>query len=72
MPDAGRGGDVGEAPVFQVAKESMARPDFRRRRERAAVNEEQIDPAVVVVVEERRARAHGLDEVLVGAGAVDV
>jgi hypothetical protein len=40
--------------------------------QRPAVHQEDVRPAVVVVVEEQSARAHGLDEVLVWAGAVDV
>jgi hypothetical protein len=39
---------------------------------RTAVDEEDVHPAVVVGIEEQPARSHRLDEVLVGAGAVDM
>src|SRR5690349_13942337 len=40
--------------------------------QRTAVDEEDVDPAVVVEIEEQAARTHRLDEVLVGARAVDM
>ena len=73
MADAGLRGDVLERAVAAVAVQPVPRL-LRDRRigQRAAVDQEDVDPAVVVVVEEQPAGAHGLDQVLVGAGAVDV
>ena len=60
--------DVGKRAVAVVVKEIARRltvADFRV--EAAAVDEEDVEPAVVVVVEERDAAAHFLEqELLVG------
>ena len=73
MLDAGPGRDVLERAVAAVPVQAVPRL-LRDRRigERSAVDQEDVDPAVVVVVEEQPARAHGLDQVFVGARAVDV
>ena len=73
MPDAGLRGDILERAVAAIPEQAVPRlPRDRRIGERPAVDQEDVDPAVVVVVEEQPARADRLDQVLVGARAVDV
>ena len=73
MPDAGLRGHVVERAVAAVAEQTVPRLSRDRRiGQRTAVDQEDVDPAVVVVVEEQPAGPHGFDQVLLGAGAVDV
>jgi hypothetical protein len=63
--------DVREGPVAPVAIEAMTRTGrHRRRRQRATVDQQEVDPAVIVEINERGPGPHRLDEILVRAGAV--
>src|SRR5262245_8378276 len=73
MLNAGAVGDVVERAVPAVVKQPMAGPAVGGGvGDRPAIDQEDVNPPVPVVVEEDRARAHGLDEVFVGARAVGV
>ena len=66
-------GDVGERAVAVVLVEGVLQRRLRREEVgRAAVDHEDVHPAVVVVVEERHARPHGLGQVSVGRHRVVV
>ncbi len=73
MPDAGQLGGVLERAIAAISEQAVPRlPRDVGIRDRSAIDQEDVDPAIVVVVEEQPARADRFNQVFVGARAVDV